>query len=337
LAGAKVIKFIGKRVLYAIPVLFFITIVSFSIIKLAPGDYASNYKSFLMSYANMPEWEAEQAASVIRAQYGLDKPLMVQYFSWLKGIVTEGKFGFSFAYRKDVSELFIERLPRTLALALIAHALATLGGIFIGIYSATHQYSLTDNAATVLAFLGTCLPRFFLGMFALYALMFWAGVKEMGGWSSVQFVMQNMSWAKLVNIAAHVWPVVVIAGLGGISRNFRVMRGNLLDVLTAQYVVTARAKGLPEGKVVMKHAVPNALHPIIMYQGMVLPYMIQGELETSIVLSIPTLAPLFYTSLQSQDIYVSAGCLLIYAIVLVVGNIISDVLLALMDPRVTQE
>jgi peptide/nickel transport system permease protein len=331
------IKFIGKRILYAVPVLFFITIVSFAIIQMAPGDYASNYKGFLMSYANMPEWEAEQAASVVRRQYGLDQPMLVQYFSWLKGIVTEGKFGYSFAYRKDVSELFLERLPRTLALALIAHLLATLGGVFIGIYSATHQYSLTDNAATVLAFLGTCLPRFFLGMFTLYALMFWAGIKEIGGWSSVRYVMEPMSWAKVFNILGHVWPVVVIAGLGGISRNFRVMRGNLLDVLTAQYVTTARAKGLTEGRVIMGHAVPNALHPIIMYQGMVLPYMIQGELETSIVLSIPTLAPLFYSSLQGQDIYVSAGCLLIYAIVLVAGNILSDVLLAIMDPRVKQE
>lgn len=304
---------------------------------MAPGDYASNYKSFLMSYANMPEWEAEQAASIVRKQYGLDKPMLGQYFSWLKGIITEGKFGYSFAYRKDVSEIFLERLPRTLALALIAHLIATLGGVLIGIYSATHQYSLTDNTATVLAFLGTCLPRFFLGMFALYALMFWAGVKEMGGWSSIQYVMEPMSPAKILNIVAHVWPVVAIAGLGGISRNFRVMRGNLLDVLSAQYVTTARAKGLTEGRVIMRHAVPNALHPIIMYQGMVLPYMIQGELETSIVLSIPTLAPLFYSSLQGQDIYVSAGCLLIYAIVLVVGNILSDVLLAVMDPRVKQE
>ncbi|AEF80588.1 ABC transporter permease [Leadbettera azotonutricia] len=330
------VKFVLKRILYAIPVLFFITIVSFAIIKLAPGDYASNYKSFLVNYAHMPEQEAETAAAIIRREYGLDKPMLGQYFAWIKGIVTEGKFGYSFAYKRDVSELFLERLPRTLVLALVAHLLATLGGIFIGIYSATHQYSITDNAATVIAFLGTCLPRFFLGLFALYALLFWAGVKEMGGWSSTYFVLESMSWAKALNIAAHVWPVVAIAGLGGISRNFRVMRGNLLDVLSAQYVTTARSKGLSEGKVIMKHAVPNALHPIIMYQGMVLPYMIQGELETSIVLSIPTLAPLFYTSLQSQDIYVSAGCLLIYAIVLVIGNILSDVLLAVMDPRVSQ-
>jgi peptide/nickel transport system permease protein len=333
----KVLKFIGKRVLYAIPVLFFITLVSFSIIKLAPGDYASSYKTFLMSFANMPEAEAEIAAQGLRELYGLDKPLLEQYFAWIKGIVTEGKFGFSFAYQKDVSELFAERLPRTLVLALIAHLLASLGGILIGIYSATHQYSLADNVATVLAFLGTCLPRFFLALFVLYILMFRFEMREMGGWVSTRYVMESMSWGRLLNIGAHVWPVVAIAGLGGISRNFRVMRGNLLDVLSAQYVTTARSKGLKESKVIMKHAVPNALHPIIMYQGMVLPYMIQGDLETAIVLSIPTLAPLFYTSLQRQDIYVSAGCLLIYAIVLVVGNILSDILLAVMDPRVKQE
>jgi peptide/nickel transport system permease protein len=332
-----VIKFIGKRILYAIPVLFFISIVSFSIIKLSPGDYASNVKSFMMNYANMSEHEAEQVAQIIRKQYGLDKPLLGQYTSWIKGIVTEGKFGYSFAYRKDVSELFVERLPRTLLLALIAHAISTLAGVFLGIYSATHQYSITDNTATVLAFLGTCLPRFFLGMFTLYAMLFWVGVKDIGGWSSVRYVFEAMSWGKALNIAAHVWPIIAIAGLGGISRNFRVMRGNLLDVLTAQYVTTARAKGLSESKVIMKHAVPNAMHPLIMYQGMVLPYMIQGELETAIVLSVPTLAPLFYNALNAKDIYVASGCLLIYAIVLVIGNILSDILLAIVDPRVVTE
>jgi len=331
------LKFIGKRILYAIPVLFFISIVSFSIIKLSPGDYASNFKSFMMNFANMSENDAEQAAQVIRKQYGLDKPLMVQYYSWVKGIVTKGNFGYSFTYRKDISELFIERLPRTLILALIAHIIATFVGIFLGIYSATHQYSLTDNTATVIAFLGTCLPRFFLGLFTLYALLFWAGVKDIGGWSSVGYVFLPMSWDKIVNIAAHVWPIIAIAGLGGISRNFRVMRGNLLDVLSSQYVTTARAKGLSEGQVVMKHAVPNALHPLIMYQGMVLPYMIQGELETAIVLSVPTLAPLFFNALNAKDIYVASGCLLIYAIVLVIGNILSDILLAIVDPRVVTE
>lgn len=291
----------------------------------------------MMNYANMSEHEAEQVAQIIRKQYGLDKPLLGQYTSWIKGIVTEGKFGYSFAYRKDVSELFVERLPRTLLLALIAHAISTLAGVFLGIYSATHQYSITDNTATVLAFLGTCLPRFFLGMFTLYAMLFWVGVKDIGGWSSVRYVFESMSWGKALNIAAHVWPIIAIAGLGGISRNFRVMRGNLLDVLTAQYVTTARAKGLSESKVIMKHAVPNAMHPLIMYQGMVLPYMIQGELETAIVLSVPTLAPLFYNALNAKDIYVASGCLLIYAIVLVIGNILSDILLAIVDPRVVTE
>jgi peptide/nickel transport system permease protein len=330
-------RYIVKRIIYAIPVLFFISIVSFAIIKLSPGDYASNFKSYMMNFANMSEHEAEQVAQIIRRQYGLDKPLLGQYYSWVKGIVTQGNFGYSFTYRKDISEIFVERLPRTLLLATIAHLIATLVGVLLGIYSATHQYSMTDNVATVIAFLGTCLPRFFLALFTLYALLFWAGYKDIGGWSSPYYVFEPMSWGKAWNIALHVWPIIAIAGLGGISRNFRVMRGNLLDVLTAQYVTTARAKGLTEGQVVMKHAVPNALHPLVMYQGMVLPYMIQGELEAAIVLSVPTLAPLFFNSLNSRDIYVASGCLLIYAIVLVVGNILSDVLLAIMDPRVVTE
>jgi peptide/nickel transport system permease protein len=143
-----------------------------------------------------------------------------------------------------------------------------------------------------------------------------------------------MSWEKFVDVLRYVWPVVLIAGLGGVARNMRVMRGNLLDNLNAQYVTTARSKGMREGAVVYKHAVPNALHPIIMYQGTVLPYMIQGELEAAIVLNIPTLAPMFYSSLAIQDIYVSGGFLMIYAILLVAGNLIADIVLALVDPRI---
>ncbi|PJF46331.1 MAG: ABC transporter permease, partial [Candidatus Thermofonsia Clade 3 bacterium] len=152
--------------------------------------------------------------------------------------------------------------------------------------------------------------------------------------TSPQYAFAPMSWDKFVDVLRYTWPVILIAGVGGIARNMRVMRGNLLDNLNAQYVTTARAKGLRESAVIYKHAVPNALHPIIMYQGTVLPYMIQGELEAAIVLNIPTLAPMFYSSLAIQDIYVSGGFLMIYAILLVAGNLIADIILALVDPRI---
>jgi peptide/nickel transport system permease protein len=151
---------------------------------------------------------------------------------------------------------------------------------------------------------------------------------------SPQYALAPWSLAKLGDFIKHVWPVVLIAGLGGIARNMRVMRANLLDVLNAQYVTTARAKGLKERHVMFKHAVPNALHPIVMYQGMVLPYMVQGELEAAVVLSIPTISPLFYNSLINQDIYITGSILLMYGVMLVFGNLLADILLAVLDPRI---
>lgn len=328
------ISYIIRRLLAAIPLLIGISIVSFFIIQLPPGDFATTYQNSLMTQGNMSSEEAQAAADQYRALYGLDKPVWQQYLIWIKGIVTEGKFGYSFAYKKDVGELIAERLPRTLFLALSAHLISTVLGLAIGIYAATHKYSLGDNLAAVLAFIGTAIPRFFLALVLLYLLVIEWNYPYVARYTSPQFAFQDMSWAKLQDILKYTWPVILIAGFGGIARNMRVMRGNLLDNLNAQYVTTARSKGLREGTVTYKHAVPNALHPIIMYQGTVLPYMIQGELEAAIVLGMPTLAPMFYSSLRLQDIYVSGGFLMVYAILLVVGNLIADIVLAFVDPRI---
>ncbi|WP_322507145.1 ABC transporter permease, partial [Anaerolinea sp.] len=290
--------------------------------------------NFLINQANMSPVEAEKAANEYRKIYGLDRPVYEQYFNWIKGIVTEGKFGYSFAYKQDVGQLIAERLPRTLFLALSAHLISTIVGIVIGIYSATHKYSIGDYAATVFAFIGTAAPRFFLAIIAVYFLVIELKSPYVNRFVSPEYSFAPLSWAKFVDILKYSWPVIAIAGFGGIARNMRVMRGNLLDVLNMQYVTTARAKGLREDVVINKHAVPNALHPIIMYQGTVLPYMLQGELEAAIVLNMPSLAPMFYSSLVNQDIYVSGGFLLIYSVLLVIGNLIADVVLALVDPRI---
>jgi len=328
------INYILRRILISIPLLIGISIVSFVIIQLPPGDFASAYQSYLMNQANLPAEEAEKAANEYRKTYGLDRPVYEQYYRWIKGIVTEGKFGYSFAYKQDVGELIAERLPRTLFLAAAAHLISTLFGIVIGIYSATHKYSLGDNLSTVFAFIGTAAPRFFLAIILVYLLVIQWKVPYVNRFTSPIYSFAPMSWAKFVDILRHTWPVIAIAGFGGIARNMRVMRGNLLDVLNAQYVTTARSKGLRETKVINKHAVPNALHPIIMYQGTVLPYMLQGELEAAIVLNMPSLAPMFYNSLVSQDIYVSGGFLLVYSVLLIAGNLIADIVLALVDPRI---
>ncbi len=327
------IRYLTRRIISLIPVLIGISIAAFVVIQLPPGDFASSFKQNLINNG-VSEQEAERQANSFRAQYGLDQPVHIQYLRWVSGIITRGEFGYSFAYKKDVGELIAERLPRTVMLALAAHLISTLFGILIGIYAATHQYSLGDIGATILAFLGTSVPRFFLALVILYFLAFTVGAQHFTNFNSPQYAFAPWSWGKVVDTLSHVWPVIVIAGVGGIAQNMRVMRGNLLDVLNMQYVTTARSKGLRESGVIYKHAVPNALHPIIMYQGTVLPYMVAGELEAAIVLGLPTLAPMFYGSLLNQDIYVSGGFLLIYGILLVVGNLIADLVLMVVDPRI---
>ncbi len=331
------VNYIMRRLLFAIVVLIGISLVSFIVIQLPPGDFASVYKQRLINQGGMTTSEAEKAADIFRVRYGLDKPLPVQYLNWIKGIVTEGSFGYSMAYKKDVGELIAERLPRTILLALLAHATSTVVGIIVGIFVAPRQYSLSDNVASLLAFIFTSVPRFWIALVIIYMLVFVFGQQHVSSFFSPQYVLAPWSWPKLVDFIKHIWPVVAVAGLGGVARNMRVMRGNLLDVLNAQYVTTARSKGLTENRVMYKHAVPNALHPIIMYQGMVLPYMIQGELEAAIVLSIPSVGPMFYDSLIHQDIYVSGSFLLMYGVMLVAGNLLADIFLSILDPRIRYE
>jgi len=328
------INYILRRLMMAVLVLLGISLVAFIVIQLPPGDFAQMYKQRLINQAGMSVTEAEAAAAVYRAKYGLDKPLPVQYLNWIKGIVTEGSFGYSMAYGRDAGELIAERLPRTILLALLAHATSTFVGIIVGIFIAPRQYSLSDNVAALVAFILTSVPRFWIALVIIYLLVFTFGQQHVSSFFSPQYALAPWSWPKLFDFIKHIWPVVFIAGLGGVARNMRVMRGNLLDVLNAQYVTTARSKGLTEAKVMYKHAVPNALHPIVMYQGMVLPYMVGGELEAAIVMSIPTVSPLYYDSLIHQDIYITGSILLMYGVMLVVGNLLADIFLAVLDPRI---
>jgi len=270
----------------------------------------------------------------MREQYGLDKPVSEQFFLWVKGIVTEGKFGYSFAYRKDVGELIADRLPKTLLLAILCHAISTVVGVGLGIFVAPRKYGFWDNFWSILAFIFTSVPRFSIAIILLYLLVITFKQPSISSFFSPEYVIAPWSWGRVVDMFRHIWPAIVIAGLGGVARNLRVMRGNLLDVLNAQYVTTARSKGLPEGQVIMKHAVPNALHTIVAFQGTVLPYMMQGELESAIVLGLPTMGPLFYESLVNQDIYISGSLLLMYGALILIGNLLADLSLAVLDPRI---
>lgn len=329
------LNYLVRRILFAIVVIFGVSIVSFIVIEMAPGDFVTGYEMRLIQQGGMSAAEAEVAGDKVRERYGLDGSFFERYFSWMKGILTEGDFGPAMAYGgKSVSELIGERLPRTLLLALLAHAISSFVGIILGIFVAPRQYSLSDNVAAFLSFLFTSVPRFALALIVAYWLVFGLGQQHVSSFYSPQYALAPWSIDKLIDFIKHIWPVVLIAGLGGVAFNMRIMRGNLLDTLNAQYVTTARSKGLTENKVIYKHAVPNALHPIIMYQGMILPYMLQGELEVTIVLSIPTLGPLFYSSLINQDIFITGSLLLIYSVLLVVGNLIADIALSILDPRI---
>lgn len=328
------IAYLIRRLLSAVTVLLVVSAISFVVIQLPPGDFTDIYKAQLITQGGLTETEAEAAAEEMRARYGLDVPVPVQYVNWIIGIVTRGEFGYSFRYKEDVGSLIAERLPRTIGLAAAAHATSTIVGLLVGIFVGQRQYSVSDNVAAVVAFILTSLPRFFLALVIIYILVFTFDQQSVTSFYSPEYVVAPWSMGKFLDLLKHVWPVIAIAGLGGVARNLRVMRGNLLDVLNAQYVITARSKGITERRVVNRHAVPNALHPIVAYQGTAIPYMVQGELEAAIVLSLPTVAPMFYGSLRNQDIYITGSILLLYGALLVAGNLLSDIFLAVLDPRI---
>ncbi|MCB0158583.1 MAG: ABC transporter permease, partial [Caldilineaceae bacterium] len=263
------INYILRRLAISVVVIFLIAVTSFFMIQLPPGDFASTYKAFLLQTGNMTEDQAEAMTQLVRAQYGLDQPVWQQFLGWVKGIVTEGKFGYSFAYRTDAGEIIMDRLPKTLMLALLAHLTSTIVGVAAGIYVAPRQYGAADNILSVIAFILTSLPRFFIALVIMYVLVFTFNQHHLTSFFSPQYAVAPWSWGKFVNLLSHIWPVVLIAGLGGVARNMRVMRGNLLDVLNAQDVTPARSQGLKGTTVLNGHAVPNALQPMIAYQGTV--------------------------------------------------------------------
>jgi peptide/nickel transport system permease protein len=330
------LRFLLTRIGSAIPVLFILSVVTFAIIQAPPGDYADYIRSQLMNQGGASFEQAEAQAQAYRIEHGLDQPMVVQYFNWISGILTRGDFGYSFYYNKPVAEVVGERLPRTLALAIVCHILASLFGIGFGIWAATRQYSWIDNVLSIVSFLGMTIPRFLMALVLVYFMVFHYDVSEIGSFFSPQYGGAPWSWAKFVDLVSHVWPVVAIAVFGGLAYNMRVMRGNLLDTLNAQYVETARAKGLSEGAVIMRHAVPNAVHPLVMYQGVVLPYMLTGEIETAIIFSLPTVGPAIVGSMAVGDVYVTGTFMMVLAATLIIGNIIADMLLALLDPRVRE-
>jgi peptide/nickel transport system permease protein len=335
------LRFLVLRILQAVPVLLVMSIITFMIIQAPPGDYGDFIRTNMIVQGNASPEVAEAAAQKYREEHGLNDPLPLQYARWIWGIVTEGDFGHSYAYNRPVADILAQRLAPTLAIALVCHLLATAIGIAFGILAATRQYSWIDTTLSFVSFLGMTVPRFLMALIILYILVFHLDVQKIGAFNSPEFGGQpwwpgflDFNWAKLWNTVEHIWPVIAVATFGGLAYNMRVMRANLLDTLNAQYVETARAKGLGEGAVVMRHAVPNALHPLVAYQGVAMPYMLTGEIEVAIVFGLATIGPAIVQSMSIGDVYVTATFLMVLGATLIIGNILSDLLLVALDPRI---
>ncbi len=335
------LRFLVTRILQSIPVLMVMSIITFAIIQAPPGDYGDFIRGNMIVQGGATPEAATAAANAYRAANGLNDPMVLQYGRWIWGIVAHGDFGMSYAYNKPVLDVVMQRLPATIAIALTCHLLASLLGISFGILAAVKQYTWVDTVLSFISFLGMTIPRFLLALIILYVLAYKLNVQEIGSFYSSKFGGQaywlgwfDFNWAKLWNLIQHIWPVILVATIGGLAYNMRVMRANLLDTLNAQYVETARAKGLGEGAVILRHAVPNALHPLIAYQGVVLPYMLTGEIEVAIVFGLATIGPAIVGSMAIGDVYVTATLLLVLGATLIIGNIIADLLLVALDPRI---
>lgn len=335
------LRFLVTRILQSIPVLMVMSIITFAIIQAPPGDYGDFIRGNMIVQGGATPEAATAAANAYREANGLNDPMILQYGRWIWGIVAHGDFGQSYAYNKPVLDVVMQRLPATIAIALTCHLLASILGISFGILAAVKQYTWIDTVLSFISFLGMTIPRFLLALIILYVLAYKLNVQEIGSFYSSKFGGQaywlgwfDFNWAKLGNLIQHVWPVILVATIGGLAYNMRVMRANLLDTLNAQYVETARAKGLGEGAVILRHAVPNALHPLIAYQGVVLPYMLTGEIEVAIVFGLATIGPAIVGSMAIGDVYVTATLLLVLGATLIIGNIIADLLLVALDPRI---
>jgi len=323
------LNYIIYRVAIAIPLLFILSIVSFVIIQLPPGDYLTTYINNLrLSGIQLNEDEVAR----LRELYGLDKPLYMQYFIWIKNFV-RGDLGRSFQWNRPVNEILAERVPMTVIISLLTTIFAWVIAIPIGIYSAIRQYSLFDYIFTFLGYIGLSMPGFLLALILMWFLFVKFGF-SMTGLFSPQFATASWSFAKFIDLLKHVWFPVILIGMSGTAGLIRTMRGNLLDELRKQYVITARAKGLPEGKLIFKYPVRIAINPLISTIGWMLPGIISGETLVSIVLNIQTVGPVLLRAVMSQDMYLAGSITLILSILTVVGMLISDILLAWADPRI---
>lgn len=321
--------FILRRLVYAIFTLFVVSIIAFFIIELAPGSALDAELARLQSQGDVV---SQSQLEALRQAYGVGDPWVVKYAKWAGGIV-HGDFGTSFAYRMPVNQLIWGRLALSVTLTFGAIIIAWAVAIPIGVYSATHRYNIPDNVITVLQFIGVAIPEFLLALGVMTAAVNWFGL-SVGGLFSNEFRNAPWSMARFGDVLKHIWMPILVIAVGSTAWLTRVMRANLLDVLGQQYIQTARAKGVLERKVIWKHAARNALHPLVMTLGTTLSTLISGEAIISIVFNLPTTGQALIQTLIVKDTYVAATLLLFLSGLLVIGNLLGDLLLTWVDPRV---
>jgi peptide/nickel transport system permease protein len=325
------LQYIARRVLFAIPTMFVISIVSFILIQLPPGDFLTSYAANLAAQGEEMSGEQLQA---LRDAYGLGQPVYVQYGKWVWNML-HGDFGRSLEWGLPVEDLIWSCMGWQIALSLFAMLFTWLMAIPIGVYSATHQYSIGDYLATFIGFIGLGVPSFMIALVLMWVAYTTFGA-DVGGLFSDQFKNAPWSLAKMGDLAQHMWIPVAIMGLGGTAGLIRTMRANTLDELHKPYVMTAQSKGLRKNALIWKYPVRVALNPFVSGAGLQLPDLISGGTIIGVVLSLPTAGPLLLRALQSQDMYLAGAFILLLSIVTVLGTLISDIVLAWLDPRIRQ-
>lgn len=326
------IAFIVNRLILALITIWVVTVISFALIQLPPGDYITSYVAQLMTQG---EVVSDLEAKALRQQYGLGDPFVIQYYKWLEKAAV-GNYGISMEYQRPVTEVIGDRLFLTAILALAAAVFTYAIAVPIGVISAVKQYSVTDYVATFLGFLGLAVPNFLLALALLYFgfVLFDANI---GGLFSPEYASEPYSIGKIIDLLSHLWLPALVLSIAGTAQVIRVLRANMLDELRRPYVVTARAKGLGEWRVILKYPLRVALNPVVSTLGYLLPTLVSGSIIVSIVMSLPTLGPLLLRALIAQDMFLSGTIVLMIGIMTVIGTFISDLLLAWVDPRIRME
>ena len=330
------LRYIARRIVIIIPILFLISLVSFFIIQLPPGDFLSTMLQAIAAEGQPVTAADEARIELLRARYGLDRPFIVQYLRWITGIILRGDFGYSFQWNRAVSAIIWSRIGLTLVLSVSSLVFTWVVAFPIGFYSAVKQYSIGDYIATFFGFLGLAIPNFLLALVLLYIAFQSFGV-VLGGLYAREFIGEPWTLAKIVSLLQHIWIPVIVIGTAGTAGLIRILRNNLLDELQKPYVLTARAKGVPATKLLLKYPVRIAIIPFLSTVGWMLPAIFSGEAIVALVLTLPTIGPVLFNSLLEQDMYLAGSLVFLLAVLTVIGTLISDILLAIVDPRIRYE